>query len=308
MSEIALFENMPDEYKSLLAQLQPDTNATGRQGGGMNRLSIRGGVFRKVVNGQEVGELEQRAIGAVIVKTAPVSRMYYAGQYVAGQNNPPTCWSGDTQTGRPSDDVLATDRQSETCFDCPQNIKGSGQGDSRACRFSQRVAVMLADAEGKVKSNQLYQLSLPATSVFGDNKQKMGLQTYARHLDGQGAPLAAVLTEIRFDTDSSTPKLCFKPIRMLEHSELAMSLEKQKAEETKKLIALSVKPKEDSTPVAIPKMPELKVEQEPEEPKAVEAAAEEEVVEEPKVKVSKKKKPESPAEVDLASLLDEFDD
>lgn len=34
----------------------------------------------------------------------------------------------------------------------------------------------------------------------------------------------------------------------------------------------------------------------------------EEVVEEPKVKVSKKKKAEKPADVDLASLLDEFDD
>lgn len=42
MSELTLFENMPDEYKSLLAQLQPDTNAIGRQSGGMNRLSIRG--------------------------------------------------------------------------------------------------------------------------------------------------------------------------------------------------------------------------------------------------------------------------
>lgn len=307
MSNVTLFDNMPDEYKSLLAQLQPDTNATGRQSGGMNRLSIRGGVFRKVVNGQEVGELEQRAIGAAIVKTAPVSRMYYEGQYVAGQTNPPKCWSADTATGRPSPDVLASDRQSDTCFDCPQNIKGSGMGEGRACRFSQRVAVMLANTEGDIVSDQTYQLSLPATSVFGDNKQKMGLQTYARHLSGQSAPLAAVLTEIRFDTDSSTPKLCFKPIRMLAQTELVMALDKQKAEGTEKLIALSVKPKEDSTPVAIPKMPELKIEAEPEQPKAVEAAAEE--IAEPTVKVSKKnKKPESPADVDLASLLDEFDD
>lgn len=306
MSELTLFENMPDEYKNLLAQLQPDTNATGRQSGGMNRLSIRGGVFRKVVNGQEVGEIEQRAIGAVIVKTAPVSRMYYEGQYVAGQTNPPKCWSADTSSGRPSDDVLASDRQSDTCFDCPQNIKGSGMGEGRACRFSQRVALLLADADGNVKSNQTYQLSLPATSVFGDNKQKMGLQTYARHLDGQGAPLAAVLTEIRFDTESSTPKLCFKPIRMLAENELVMALDKQKAEETEKLIALSVKPKEDSTPVAEPKLPDLKIPPAPEAPKAVEAVAEK--IEEPTVKVSKKKKPAAPADVDLASLLDEFDD
>jgi hypothetical protein len=306
MSDLTLFENMPDEYKSLLSQLQPDTNATGRQSGGVNRLSIRGGVFRKVVNGQEVGELEQRAIQAVLVKTAPVSRMYYEGQYTPGQTNPPKCWSADTKTGRPSEDVLSSDRQAETCFDCKQNIKGSGMGDGRACRYSQRVALLLADADGKVKSNEVYQLSLPATSVFGDNKQKMGLQTYARHLDGMRAPLAAVLTEIRFDTDSSTPKLCFKPLRMLETDELEMSVNKQKAEETEKLIALTVKPKEDSTPVALPKIPELKAVEEPEPQEAV--AEEVEEVEEPKVKVSKKKKPSAPADVDLASLLDEFDD
>jgi hypothetical protein len=69
----------------------------------------------------------------------------------------------------------------------------------------------------------------------------------------------------------------------------------QQSEDTEKLIALTVKPKEDSTP-ALPKI---------EMPK-VEAVAEE--VEEPKVKVSKKKKVEAPADVDLASLLDEFDD
>ena len=313
MSELALFDNMPEEYKKLLAQLKPDTNATGRsQSGGVNRLSIRGGVFRKVVNGQEVGELEQRSIKTVLVKTAPISRMYFAGQYVAGQTSPPKCWSSDTSSGRPARDVLASDRQSETCFDCKQNIKGSGAGEGRACRYSQRVALLLADVEGNIKSGQTYQLSLPATSVFGDNKQKMGLQTYARQLDGQAAPLAAVLTEIRFDTESSTPKLCFKPLRMLAQEELEIALEKQQDAETEKLIALSVKPKEDSTPVAIPQLPELKAKVESATPKVVEAVVgeeeEEEEEEEPTIKVSKKKKPESPADIDLASLLDEFDD
>jgi hypothetical protein len=87
MSELALFDNMPQEYKDLLAQLEPDKNASGGGAkGGTNRLSIRGGVFRKVVNGQEVGELDGRSINIVIVKTSPVSRMFYDGQYVAGQS------------------------------------------------------------------------------------------------------------------------------------------------------------------------------------------------------------------------------
>lgn len=310
MSELALFDNMPEEYKKLLAQLKPDINATGHsQSGGINRLSIRGGVFRKVVNGQEVGELEQRAIKAVIVKTAPISRMYFSGQYVVGQTNPPKCWSSDTNSGRPARDVPASDRQSETCFDCTQNVKGSGAGEGRACRYSQRVALLLADAGDSIKAGHAYQLSLPATSIFGDNKQKMGLQTYARQLYGQEAPLAAVLTEIRFDTESSTPKLCFKPVRMLLQEELQISLAKQQDAETEKLIVVSVKPKENSTLVSIPKIPELKAKVEFDTPKVVEAVVEEEEeeIKEPTIKAAKKKKLQSPADIDLASILDEFD-
>ena len=107
MSDIQLFDNMPAEYRDLLAQLQPENNLTGGEYSNNHRLSIRGGVFRKIVNGKEVAELESRAIKAVIIKAAPISRMYYEGQYTAGESNPPKCWSADTSTGRPAEPVSA---------------------------------------------------------------------------------------------------------------------------------------------------------------------------------------------------------
>lgn len=322
MSELTLFENMPPEFKELLGQLDIDTTAAGRQGKAINRLSIRGAVFRKVVNGQEMGEIKERAMNVVIVKSAPISRMYYEGEYVQGQNNPPTCWSSDTNTGRHSDEVAPENVQSQSCFDCKQNIKGSGAGEGRACRFQQRVALLLADSEGKIASSELYQLSLPATSVFvleddKNDKQKMGLQAYARFLNSQTkpVPLASLVTEIRFDTDSSTPKLCFKPIRVLEQDELALAVEAQRNPETEKFITLSIKPKEDS---GTPQLTNYKVdtpkplfeELETPEEKPTAEVKEEELVEEPKVKPTKKNTPETIAsgDVDLASLLDEFDD
>ena len=304
-----MFDNMPAEYKDLLAQLEPDTNARGgSKKGGTNRLSIRGGVFRKVVNGQEVGELEARAINIVIVKTSPISRMYYEGQYTAGASNPPACWSASSAEGKPSGDVPSDTRQSVSCFDCPQNVKGSGQGQSRACRFQQRVAVMLADAEGKLRSNAVYQLSLPATSVFGDDKKKMGLQSYARLIDAQNAPLASLMTELRFDTDSSTPKLLFKPVRILDRDELKMALDAQKDEGTLKLVTLSIKPKQETS---VPQLTNDTVPSPTTEKPSLFAEADDDdadEVEEPKVKVSKKKKDAPAPDVDLASLLDEFDD
>lgn len=303
-TQMTLFQNMPDDYKELLAQLEPE-NAT--SAGGMRRLSIRGGVFRKVVNGNEIAELEERSLKAVIVKTSPISRTYYEGQYVAGQNNPPKCWSADTAKGVPSDDVLVTDRQSASCFDCKQNIKGSGQGESRACRFQQRIVVLLADQDGVIRSNEVYLLILPATSVFGDDKKKMGLQSYAKLLNTQNAYLASIVTEIRFDTDSSTPKLLFKPERVVSKEELALVVNAQKDPDVQKLVTMSVKPKEDTgtkqlTNDTVSPLPPVI-----EESAGVEAEADETVAE-PTVKKSKKKTETPPEQVDLANLLDEFDD
>jgi hypothetical protein len=300
-NELSLFENMPDSYRALLSQLEPEKNLTGGEFNQTRRLSIRGGVFRKVINGKEAGELEERKLNVVVVKAAPISRMYYRGTYVAGESNPPTCWSGDTTTGRPAPEVFATDRQSETCFDCEQNIKGSGMGEGRACRFRQRVALLLADADGKISSNELYVLDLPATSVFGDDQKKMSMQAYARHLNGHNTPLAAVVTEMRFDTTASTPKLCFKPIRPLEETELNITVAAQKNPETQKLVALTVKPKsEDDKPALPPAKKEDSL-------FGAGEADEDEAVDEPKVKVSKKKAAPEP-KTDLSSLLDEFDD
>lgn len=317
MSNVQLFENMPAAYKDLLAQLAPEKNLTGGEYSSSHRLSIRGGVFRKLVNGKEVAELESRSLKAVIIKAAPISRMYYKGTYAAGESNPPVCWSADTGTGFPSDDVISSDRQANKCGDCAQNVKGSGQGESRACRFQQRVALLLADGEGNIVSKEVYQLSLPATSVFGDKQDKMPMQAYARLLASHKSPVASVLTEIRFDTDASTPKLCFKPLRPLEESELLMSIDLQKSPEVEKMLTLTVskKTEEDgpavAEPAALPPLfadstPEAKPAPAPEaKPEPVAAA---EAIEEPTVKVSKKKAEQPKSDEDLSSLLEEWDD
>jgi hypothetical protein len=100
----------------------------------------------------------------------------------------PACWSADGD--RP--DASVTSPQHQRCADCAQNQKGSGQGESRACRFSQRLAVVLEnDVAGDV-----YQLTLPAQSIFGaaDNG-KMPLQAYAKFLGAHGLPVTTVVTE-----------------------------------------------------------------------------------------------------------------
>jgi hypothetical protein len=74
--------------------------------------------------------------------------------------------------------------------------------------------------EGETAKREVYQVICPATSVFGDGeKGKLPLQAYGRHLKAHNTPVAGVITEMRFDTASPTPKLIFKPVRPITEEE-----------------------------------------------------------------------------------------
>jgi len=319
MSNITLFKDMPDSYRALLATLEPETTIAGGYASSGMKLSIRGGVFRKISAGEEVGTIDSRALQTVIVKAAPISRTYYKDVYVEGSNQGPTCWSEDNKVPHP--DVLASDKQSTECNGCPMNIKGSGTGDSRACRFQQRVAVLLPNGENEFVSSDAHLLSLPATSLFGDAADKMQMQTYVRKLHAHKTPLAAVVTEMRFDTDSSTPKLHFKPIRALSETELALVARLQKDPEVEELIRMNYKPNEPQEEVAGSLFADSE-QQQAEPPKAkpkVKLAPVVEVVEEdedeeeeepaPVVKTKAKAQPAPTQQVpNLTDLMGEWDD
>jgi len=215
-------------------------------GGGQSgkRISIKGGVFRLIANGKEVASIEDRYLDVVIVNTAPkVSRTYYVGTYVEGQATAPTCWSADGD--KPDASIKAP--QCANCAQCPQNVKGSGQGDSRACRFSQRLAVVLAnDMEGDVM-----QLTLAATSIFGKaDGENRPLQDYARNLIAQGVDPTMLITRMKFDTKAPVPKLFFKPMRWLTDDEFATTSEKGASPEAISAITMTVSQQDGVQPAA----------------------------------------------------------
>jgi hypothetical protein len=239
MSEMTLFSKSGNTLPAHLRNLQLDATTKALMGGsggngGGKRISIRGNVFRMLVDGKEIAQNEDRAMNVVIVAANEnVSRNYYADTYEEGKNIAPTCWSNDGVTP----DAKVEDPQASKCASCTQNIAGSGQGMGRACRYTQRLAVMLEnDLRGDV-----YQLQLPAQSIFGNAESgKMPLQAYAKFLGGHGIPITAVVTEMRFDTASATPKLTFKAVRPLEPEELDTAQEKGQSPEAKAAIASTV--------------------------------------------------------------------
>lgn len=198
------------------------------------RISVRGGTFRLIVGGEEVAKIEERYLDIVIVAAAPkISRTFYVGTFDAENPTAPDCWSADGD--RP--DPAATNKQCDSCAQCPQNVKGSGQGDSKACRYSQRLAVVLAnDVEGDV-----LQLSLAATSIFGKEEgDNRPLQAYARYLLAQGIDPSHVITRMKFDTSASTPKLFFKPMRYLSEEEYAICQEQGASADALSAITMTV--------------------------------------------------------------------
>ena len=292
MSDMTLFEGNSLVSSDLFKKLQEtDDNLTGGSGGiKSHRISLRGGRLRELVNGEQVNVKSDGFINVVVINAAKLSRTYYKGTYDAENPSAPTCWSPDTQT--PSSDVPKDQMQASRCMDCPQNIKGTGQGESRACRFSQRLAILL---EGQMDT--VYQLQLPATSIFGEARDgNMGMQAYAKYLKAHKTPSIAVVTQMSFDENSDTPKLFFKAVRPLNEDELNQAVSMKDSEDAIKAITLTVSQTDGV------------------QAKRDGAVQEDEVdirepVPAPK-KVAKKKEVAAPSdeEADLASIVDDWDD
>lgn len=305
-NEMTLFGKPNNAALALLSGIEDSLTSTlaGGGSGGNKRISIEGGAFREFVGGKEVRVSEERSMKVILINAAPVSRMFFEGTYVKGAKTKPTCWSSDTQT--PDKAVPEDSRQSKFCKDCKQHIKGSGQGDTRACRFQQRIAVAL---DGELHKEAVYQITLPSTSVFGDAEgKKMPLQAYGRHLKAYNTPAISIVTEMRFDIDSATPKLVFSPVRALEENELATAVKLQNHPDTIKAITMNVSQMDGVIPapalfeeVAAP-APKAEVKA---APKAVKVEAEE--VAEP-IKVTKKSAPVVEDKSELSDIVGDWDD
>jgi hypothetical protein len=307
MSNITLFDaSLPGVLHD---EIDEDTKALAGSGvGAMRRLSIKGGVFREMLGSKEYRTSEERYINVVVVRVAEHNaRQYYPGAYVEGQAAAPVCWSSDGQ--KPDTDVR--EKQSSTCAACPQNVKGSGQGESRACRYQRRIAVVL---ESEIERREVYQLICPATSIFGDGERnKMPLQKYAQHLANHTTPITKIVTEVRFDTTSTQPKLTFKATRPLTDSEYAIVRELRDSPEAIKAVQLNAAQAEGAKATTTMAQLPLFADEEPESPppaaKPVKAAAKKPVeaevaTDEPKKVPSKKPAPEPK----LADLVGEWDD
>ena len=271
------------------------------------RISILGGVWRMIVGGEEIAKVEDRSIDVVIVNAASKnSRTYYQGVYSEeSKGKSPDCWSADGI----KPDSKAEAPQSSACATCPMNVAGSGQGTSRACRFNRRLAIVLAN---DVYSSEVYQLVLPAQSIFGKAEGgKMPLEAYAKFIGGHGLSISSVVTELKFDTASATPKIVFRAVRPLTEDEMNVAIEKGQSADA--IQAITYNPAQMDRTGAAPKPAIAAPVVEEEQPVFREAPAPApapKTVEEKEPVVRTKAKQESPASLEdvLSAWGDDLDE
>ena len=296
MSNMTLFKSgsaVPDYLREAADSTTKDI--AGSSGG--KQISIKGGVWRMVVGGEEVAKNEDRSMNVVVISAGKgVSRTFYADKYEEGKDIKPACWSAEGVV--PNEEV--PEPQGKTCATCPQNIEGSGDGKSRACRYSKRLAVALENDIG----GNIYRLSVPAKSYFGKaDGDKMPLQAYGKFLSGHGIPITGVVTEARFDTAEAVPVLKFRAVRPLTREEWELAKSQSQTEDATQAVEFKMVPSKKESP---PALPAAFKEAEVPAKAAVEKVAVEEVAE-PTKRPSKAKADAAPAPAkNVADILNDW--
>jgi hypothetical protein len=245
MSNLSLFKSGSSVIPDYLREASDATTRDIAGSSGGKQISIKGGVWRMIVGGEEVAKNEDRSMNLVVIASGKgVTRTFYAEKYEEGKDIKPSCWSAEGDKPNPE----VTNPQNATCTGCPQNIEGSGEGKARACRYSKRLAVAL---ENDINGN-IYRLSVPAKSFFGRAEgDKMPLQAYGKFLSGHGIPITGIVTEARFDTAEAVPVLKFRAVRPLTKEEWEGAKVQSQTDEAKQAIEFKMVPSKEPV-VALP--------------------------------------------------------
>jgi hypothetical protein len=289
MSNITLFKSgsvVPDYLREAADSTTKDI--AGSSGG--KQISIRGGVWRMIVGGEEVAKNEDRSMNFVVIAAGKgITRTFYAEKYEEGKDVKPSCWSAEGEKPNPE----VPNPQASSCATCPQNIEGSGEGKSRACRYSKRLAVAL---ENDITGN-IYRMSIPAKSYFGKpDGDKMPLQAFGKFLAGHGIPITGIVTEARFDTSEAVPVLKFRAVRPLTREEWDAAKAQSQTDDARQAIDFKMVPSKADTGSSAPALPAA----------FKEAPAQQEAkVAEPVKRTTKKAEPAA-APKDVSSILSEW--
>jgi len=205
---------------------------------GVKRIVPKNGIFRKTVGGEEMGKVKGN-VNAVIVNASPaVGRIFYAKQWSPdAEPTAPDCFSND---GR-APDAGSANPQADRCDSCGQNIKGSGQGNSKACRYSRRIALVLEEDFGTSLEGSVYQMNLASKSLFGESvgDNTHTFENYSKYLSNNGKSLDYVITQISFNEDNDNQSVLFTPTKYINKTQYAVTSKVANTPEVLKMVVMT---------------------------------------------------------------------
>ena len=161
----------------------------------------------------------------VIGAAKNMHRQYYDAPFIDNNAKAPVCFSSDST----KPDVKAPVPQAKFCMTCTKNIKGSGEGGTKACRLHQKIAV----SEYDNLKGPVYQFIVTSQSLFNksDSFEGMGFLQYVKKLMYQGQSISSVVTKITKTNDGMYSKVSFKPVAYLNRRELDYLQQRSNSEE-----------------------------------------------------------------------------
>ena len=261
MSNITVLgEDLPDFLQN--APISDLTKSlAGAKSTATKRITHKNGIFRKMVGQEEMGK-NKGPLDVIIVNASPaVGRIFYMKAWSPdAEPTAPDCFSNDGRTP----DAKAANPQADRCDSCAQNIKGSGQGNSKSCRFSRRLAVALVDDFGTALEGQVYQVNLASKSLFGDSvgENTAPFETYAKYVANNGKSIDWIITRITSNEDNDNQSILFTPVGHINKAQYAITNELGGKEEVKRLVIMTPYQAESSgakalaAPKATPKVEE----------------------------------------------------
>lgn len=205
---------------------------------GVKRIVPKNGIFRKIVGKEEMGKIKGN-LNAIVVSASPkVGRIFYAKQWTPdAEPTAPDCFSNDGA----APDAGAQNPQAARCDACPQNIKGSGMGNSKSCRYSRRLALVLEEDFGTSLEGEVYQMNLASKSLFGEGNSDNAhtFENYAKYLANNGKSLDYVVTQISFNEDNDNQSVLFTPARFINKNEYAVTSTVVQKPEVHKMVVMT---------------------------------------------------------------------
>jgi len=197
----------------------------------MNKISIdlEKAVFKFSNNGVAIEVSEFTSLHVVVVASAPdLFRQYYKDPFVENRMQHPICWSSNSRNPDPE----VEKPQHRSCILCDKNIKGSGEGLTRACKYRQRICVVKIDN----LQSPLWQVNLAGPSIFNVDREEQGYKAYCKYIQSSGQSVSGVVTDM-YITDAGC--IAFKPIRHCNRDEWLQVRELSKSDKARECITKS---------------------------------------------------------------------